>query len=263
VGKLYIVGLGLTPDLITLRGLRVLNKVKRIFLETYTNIILDGESLEDVLKGKEVIRVGRRDLEDQSGKVILDSLAQGDVALIVPGDPLTATTHISLVMEALKRGYEVEVIPGVGIIPSALTLAGLMIYKLGKIITMVYPKEGIVYEYPYDVIKDNDSRNLHTLLLLELDAEKNIVMSIKDAIHLLYELEERRGEGIIKPHRSAVAVVALGSKRQSICYGSLEELSIIDEKDVPQTLIITSPKLHFVEEEMLRVINNVWCKYFK
>lgn len=260
MGKLYIIGLGLAPDLITIRALNVLRRVKKVFIERYTGLLVLNEELNAILKGKDLQELSRKDLEELEGEVIFKNLRKHDVAILVPGDPLVATTHASIIIEAYKKGYEVEVVPGVSIIPNALTMAGLMIYKMGKPVTIVYPKEGIIYDYPYDVIKDNDLRNLHTLLLLELDMEKNIVMKAHEAIDILFKIEEVRKEGVIRPDRLAVAVAALGSKNQRICFDTLENLRTISMDEIPQTLIITSPKLHFMEEEMLKVMSNEYCK---
>ena len=263
MSKLYIIGTGLASDLITLRAIEVLKRVKRVFIEQYTGLLMLNENVKEILKGKKVRKLSRRDLEDLGGKEIFDSLKDGDVAILVPGDPLVATTHTSIVVEAYKRGYKVEVIPGISIIPNALTMAGLMIYKMGKPVTLVYPKEGIIYDYPYDVIKDNDSRNLHTVLLLELDMERNVVMKVNEAIDILFMMEDIRKEGVVKPTRKGVAVAALGSKNQIICFNTLENLKKLPINEIPQTLIITSPKLHFMEEEMLKVMNNEYCKPLK
>ncbi len=261
MSKLYLVGIGLSPDLITLRALEVIRNVKRVFIEAYTNVLVDnGDKLLNIIGKKDVTYVTRHQLEDEGGKVIIDELRRGDVALLVFGDPLVATTHASLIIEAHKKGFKVEVIPGISVVPNALTLSGLMVYKLGKIATVVYPKEGIIFEYPYDVIKDNDSRNLHTLLLLDLDVERGIYMKVPDAIRILLSIEEKRGEGIIRLDRLGIAIAALGSKDQVICPGTLSELLNFSVDKVPQTLIITSPKLHFVEEEMIKVVKSEFCK---
>ncbi len=260
MGKFYLIGLGLSADLITLRALKVVKSVKKVFIDTYTNILLNRDELQSILGRDDIIQLSRYDIENMSARKIIEALKEGDVALLVPGDPLVATTHTSVLIEVAKRGFKFEVIPGVSIVPNALTLPGLMIYKLGKIATVVYPREGIVSEYPYNVIKDNDKRNLHTLLLLDLDAEKGVFMKVNEAVKILYEIERRRHEGVIRDDRLGVAIAALGSPTQVICVKPLCELSNLSISEVPQTLIITSPKLHFMEEEMLKVINREYCR---
>ncbi len=259
MGKFYLVGVGLSPDLITLRALKVVRSVKKVFIDKYTNLLVNSDLVE-IIGRDDIIPLSRYELENRSAEVIINALREGDVALLVPGDPLVATTHVSVIIEVVKRGYEFEVIPGISVVPNALTLSGLMIYKLGKIATVVYPREGIVSEYPYDVVKENDSRNLHTLLLLDLDAEKGVFMRAHEALEILFNIEARRGEGVIKEDRLGVVTAALGSSKQVICVRRLGELRELVISEVPQSLIITSPKLHFMEEEMLKVVNREYCR---
>ncbi|RLG77026.1 MAG: diphthine synthase [Thermoprotei archaeon] len=260
MGKLYLIGLGFSPDLMTLRALNIVRSVRRVFLDKYTGILIDnGEKIREIV-GRDVVPLSRRDLEERSFEVIIRELEKGDVAILVPGDPLVATTHIALLVEASKYGFDFEVIPGISIVPTALTMSGLMVYKIGKVVTMTYPRNGILYEYPYDVIKDNDARNLHTILLLELDAEKGIAMKVGEAIDILFEIESKRGEGVIRPERLGIGIASLGSSKARICPMTLEELKKCDIGDVPHTLILTSPKLHFMEEEALKVIRDAFCR---
>jgi diphthine synthase len=250
----------LSTDLISLRGLTIAKGSKYVFIDMYTSKLIDDSYRLAELLGREPIKLSRVDLEEKSYDRLLKYLNDGNVCLLVPGNPLIATTHVSLIIEASKRGFEFEIIPAPGILPNALTMSGLMIYKLGKIVTLTYPKNGIVSEYPYDVIKDNDRRNLHTVLLLEYDGERGIEMNISEAIDLLLLLEKRRKENVITPGRLAVAVSSLGSSKARICPGKLEELKSMDIREGPHTLIITSPKLHFMEEEALEVVKNEFCR---
>jgi len=257
---LYIAGAGLASDLISLRALNVLKNVNKIFLDGYTGILLrNGSTLKDIIQ-KDYYILRRKDVEDEGGEIIFKALEDGDVALLVPGDALIATTHVNLMIEARKRGYNVVIIPGISIVSAAISLSGLMIYKLGKIVTLTYPKDGIIYDYPYDVIKDNSLRNLHTLLLLEMDAERGVYMTVHEALKILLEIERIRNEGVISDDRIVVGVSRLGSDDMRICPGLLKDIMKCDLGEPPHTLILTSPKLHFIEEEALKVVKDVFCK---
>lgn len=259
-GRLYIIGGGISVDYLTIKALNVIRGVKNVFLDGYTGVLLgDGERLSSLV-GKGYRTLHRRDLEELNGEEIFKALEDGDVALISPGDALIATTHVNILIEARRRGYEVEVVPGVSIVSSSISASGLMIYKLGKVVTVTFPKDGITYEYPYDVIKENSSRNLHSLLLLEIDVEKKVFMTVKDAINILLEIEKSRGEGVISHNRLAVGISRLGSDSMKVCPGVLGELINMDLGEPPHTLILTSPKLHFIEEEALKVIKDVYCR---
>ncbi|MEM1546226.1 MAG: diphthine synthase [Candidatus Methanomethylicia archaeon] len=253
-GKLYIVGAGLSSDLITLRGIKTLKNSDIIFMDSYTSMLCNSD-LEDII-GRRIYKLRRVDLEERFEEVLFKPVLQGlNVSLIVPGNPLDATTHVSLIVEAYRRNIMFEIIPAPGIIPNALSMSGLMVYKIGKVTTLTYPKQGFLSDYPYDVIKDNDLRNLHTILLLEVDLENNIVMSISDAVDILLKLEEKRGEKIVNEERKAVAISGLGGSNQRICFNSLKKLKTLPKHRGPHTLVLTSPKLHFMEEEGLKALS--------
>ncbi|MEM1802138.1 MAG: diphthine synthase [Sulfolobales archaeon] len=260
-GKLYIIGAGISLDYLTIKALKILRNVKNVFLDGYTGVLLgDGSRLVEIIGGREYKVLSRRDLEDLNGELIFKALEEGDVALVSPGDALIATTHVNLMIEARRRGYDVEVVPGVSIISASISVSGLMAYKLGKVSTITYPKEGVVYEYFYDVIKENSARNLHTLLLLELDVERGVFMTIRDAIQILFDIERSRGEGVISPNRLAVGISRLGDVGMKVCPDELGKLINIDFGKPPHTLIITSPKLHFIEKDALEVVKDVYCR---
>lgn len=260
-GKLILVGAGLSEDLITLRGIKKISEADIVYVDSYTSVVLGD--LRNFLRnqtGKEAIFLGREDIEERFSQVLLKPALEGlKVVLVVPGNPLDATTHVALLSEASKKGIDFEVVPAPGIIPNALTMSGLMVYKIGKIVTLTYPKSGIISEYPYDVIKDNDSRNLHTPLLTEIDLEKGIKMQIKEAIEILLQLENIRREGVLSESRKAIAVSGLGGNKQRICFGTFKDLMKLPTHEGPHTLVITSPKMHFLEEEVASIISSKYC----
>jgi len=258
-GELYLVGMGLSYKYLTLEALEAIAKADRVFVDTYTGQV-DLEGLEKVL-AKSFVKVSRRELEEGSGRVILELLEEGKrVVLLVPGDPLVATTHVTLLLEAHARGFRFHVIPGVSIVPTALSMSGLMVYKMGKIATVVYPKDGIVYEYAYDVIKANDSLNLHTLLLLEYDGEKGIAMRASEAIEILKSIEEIKREGVVRDDRLVSVVASLGYPDFIVCVGELKRILMLKVEVVPQTLVFASPRLHPIEVEMMKVVSSRWCR---
>ena len=95
---LYIIGLGLNVDGISSFGLAAAQRCKKVYLENYTVDLPYTEiQLIDVLKGKKVIPADREFVESLQ---IIDEAKNKDVALLVYGSPLTATTHITLIQEA-------------------------------------------------------------------------------------------------------------------------------------------------------------------
>jgi len=91
------------------------------------------------------------------------------VALLVVGDPLQATTHVDLQLQAAEAGIECRVFHGVSITTLVTGAIGLSNYKFGRQTTLTYPYGGWVATSPLEVIAVNMHQNLHTLALLDLD----------------------------------------------------------------------------------------------
>ncbi len=250
---LAFVGLGLKLKDITLEALETLKNADVVFLDVYTSLSPDisVQSLSKLL-GKDVKPLTRFDVENKNAEPIFNELAKNrNVAFAVIGDPFIATTHMAILLEAHKRGYEVKVIHGLTIYTVAISYSGLMIYKFGKCATIVYPKNNIFYEYFYDVIKENRKQGLHTLLLLELDVEKKVFMTANDALKILLEVESRRKEKVVSENSKVLVIARAGTPTQKYVYGEIGKLIKKDFGSPPHSLIIPG-KLHFVEEDALK-----------
>ena len=102
MGELVFVGLGLHDHMgISLRGLEEMKTADNVFIEIYTSL-LPGFSQKSLskLSGKELNILQRKDLEENNGKIVLLAAERGKTVLLVPGDPLIATTHVTLRIEA-------------------------------------------------------------------------------------------------------------------------------------------------------------------
>ena len=91
------------------------------------------------------------------------------VALLVVGDPLQATTHVDLQLRAKEAGVECTVFHGISITTVATGAVGLSNYRFGRQITLTYPYGDWIATSPLEFMAMNWSRNLHTLVLLDLD----------------------------------------------------------------------------------------------
>ncbi len=122
-------------------------------------------------------------LEDKSSE-FLERAKKKDIALLVYGDPLIATTHIALLKEAKKIQVKTEVIHNVSIL-NAIAQTGLSIYKFGKIASMPEWKQDYKPESFYETIKQNLSIQAHTLLLVD------IPLSFKTAVEQLRAVDKQ------------------------------------------------------------------------
>ncbi|MEM4702804.1 MAG: diphthine synthase, partial [Archaeoglobaceae archaeon] len=210
-----------------------------VFAEFYTSII--GASVEDLEKffEKKINVLKREDLEERS-KEIIGMAKDKKVAIITAGDPMIATTHVSLLIEAKKMGVEVKVINNASIINAVCALTGLQNYRFGKSATISWHRSRAFV----DVIKANLSIDAHTLLFLDL----NPPMKIKEAIERILELENNF------ENHFAVGVARAGSPRAEVRCDRLKKLYKHDFGDPPHSLVILSRKIHFMEFESLKLL---------
>jgi diphthine synthase len=232
----YLIGAGLWDEKdLSLRILEILKTCDEIFLESYTSIWKG-----DLNKlGLELKVIGRNEMEENIEKLI-EKAKKNNVAILVPGDPLTATTHSSILVEAKKKGIEIKVIHNASIL-TAIAETGLQIYKFGKTASISWHYS----EYPYDILKQNRSINAHTLFLLDLDENP---MSPKEGLKRLLEIEEKRKENLLGKNTFCIVACKLGSEDKKIYLGSIKELLHIEE--IPAVIILPA-ELHFSEKEFL------------
>src|SRR3989442_6471600 len=113
---------------------------------------LDRRKLE-LLLGKRIGVLNRFELEDEGGKQIVEAAERGRVAFLVPGDPMIATTHVSIRLELAKRGVLSRIIHGPSIASAVCGATGLQSYKFGKTVTM--PQESSLPGSLVEAVADN------------------------------------------------------------------------------------------------------------
>jgi len=258
-----LLGLGLSIDFIPIGTILRLTTCRKVILDLYTSSWYPSlELLAEVLKRKgiEIVKAKRSDLEGESIIKIIEESKHKDICIAVVGDPLIATTHNAIIVEALKNDLNVEVFPASSILNIAISLSCLQAYRFGKIVTIVKPKNGIVYEYPLHVIKSNRERNLHTLVLLEIDLETNYFMTPKEALEILFNIQKTYGYKVIDYEDKIIVLKAIGYDNSSIEVKRARE--ILSKEYVPTlyTLIIPAETLHPIEKECLENIAKIKLK---
>jgi len=248
--ELVFVGLGLNDEKgITVKGLEETRTADSVFMETYTSRMPDF-SLErfEVLCGKKVQLVARRDLEEESGKVILQAAQAGKTVFLVPGDPFIATTHVTLRIDAEKQGIKTRVVHGISILSAIVSLSGLHNYKFGKTVTVPFADN--FSETPYTVIAQNKKLGLHTLCLLDLKAAENKYLSINEGLKLLLQVEAKKNLGVLKPNTPALGLARAGSDKPVLKADFIDKLLDFDFGEPPFSLIIPGD-MHFMEIDAL------------
>ena len=248
--ELVFVGLGLNDEEgISFRGLEETRKAGSVFMELYTNLLPDFSVLRfEARIGKKVTLLSRYDLEEEDGEAVLKAAEQGKTVLLVPGDPFVATTHVSLRIEAEKRGINTRIVHGASAISAVIGLSGLHNYKFGKTVTIPFPENSS--QTSYNVIAENKSRGLHTLCLLDLKADEQRFLSIKEGLQLLLSVESKNRKGAVTSKTLVVGAARVGGNSPALKADWAEELLSYDFGGPPQSLIFPG-ELHFMEVEAL------------
>jgi diphthine synthase len=252
-GELSFIGLGLFDEKdLSIKGLEEIKNCDKIYAEFYT-AKLAGTDIKKIEKqiGKKIEVLTREQTE--KGDVILESAEKGKVALLTCGDPMTATTHVDLRIRAIKNGIETKIIHGSSIATAVPGLLGLQNYKFGRTTTLAYPEKNYFPTSPYEVIKDNRKMGLHTLILLDIQADKEKYMTANEGMKLLLEMEEKIKENILSKDSVICVVVRAGSNKPVTLANTIENLIARDFGPPLHTLVIPG-NLHFMEIEALKAL---------
>jgi diphthine synthase len=229
---LILIGSGIAFDF-TLDGLDALKSCDEAYIERYTNPIEDSKLafLEERI-GKKVNLLERGQVESS---FLVKKAESSDVCLIASGDPLTATTHITLVMEAREKKIQVKIIHNSSIYSAAPARAGLQIYRFGKTASLVNPRENYKPTSSLEIVRKNLEMDMHSLVLLDTEPQP---MDAKAALEMLSEFD------------SALVISRLGEAEEKITYGKINDLKNKELGRAPFCVIIPA-RLHLLEEEYL------------
>ena len=247
---LYIIGMGLHDEKdISVKGLEIVKKADAVYLESYTSIVDAPKERLESFFGKKIILADRGMVENRAEETILLDARTKKTVLLVMGDPFVATTHADLFLRAKKKNIAVEVVHNASIV-SAIGVTGLQIYKFGKIASIPFGNDSV--EVPYDILSANMKSGMHTLFLLDLRPDEDNFMTIPDAIRYLLRTEIKRNEKVFTDKTLCVGVARLGYPSQIIKSGFAKDLLKTDFGKALHCLIVPG-KLHFMEEDMLKV----------
>ncbi|XP_046905677.1 diphthine methyl ester synthase isoform X1 [Hypomesus transpacificus] len=266
----YFIGLGLgdAKD-VTVKGLEIIQKCNRVYLEAYTSILTVGKDKLEEYYGRELI-LADRDMVEQEADDILNGANVNDVAFLVVGDPFGATTHSDLVLRAVNAGIPYRVIHNASIL-NAVGCCGLQLYNFGETVSIVFWTDTWRPESFYDKIKKNRNMGMHTLCLLDIKVKEqsmeNLIrgrkiyeppryMTVCQAAEQLLEIvqnrRERGEELAITEETICVGLARVGAEDQAIYTGTLRQLVSCD-LGAPLHSMIVAGHLHPLEVEMLRL----------
>ena len=248
--SLTLIGLGLhSENDLSLRTIEETKNSDKAYIEFYTSRWHGNlKNLEKII-GKEITELKRKDLEENSGKIIEEAKSK-KIVVFIQGDPLIQTTHSSLLLEAKKLGIRTKVIHNSSIL-SAVGETGLHVQKFGPYVTIPFPEKtkGKSPESIFEIIRENKKRELHTLCLLDVISEENKYMTVNEGLQILLS-----GEIITKEDKLVIFAKA-GSDKPLIVYGTADNLIKTNTSDIPAVIIVPG-KLHFTEKEYLELVGN-------
>jgi diphthine synthase len=251
-GRLSLVGLGLCDEKdVSARGLEEIRAADVVFAEQYTSTLGEGAlgALERIC-GKRIQLLSRKELEE--GSIVIDSAQGSRVALLVAGDPMAATTHVDVRLRAAEKSIETIIVHAPSVLTAAPGLLGLQHYKLGRVATIPFTRDGYAPVSPYEVVIDNLRRGLHSVVLLDIDSDAKRFMTANEGFGLLLDMAGRcPGDEGLTDRSLACVVARAGAPDCLLSAGTIGEMKARDFGPPLHTIIIPG-KLHFMEEEALR-----------
>lgn len=248
--SLTLIGLGLFDEKdLSSRAIEEAENSDVTYIELYTSKWYGSlENLEKLIS-KKIIELRRKDLEEDSSKIIQEAKSN-NIVIFVQGDPLIQTTHSSLLLEARTAGIKIKVIHNASIV-SAIGETGLHLQKFGPYVTIPFPEKtkGKKPESVFEIVHENKKRELHTLCLLDVISDEDRYMTINEGLQILLS-------GYVITESDKVVIFAkAGSDRPVIIYNTVDNLLKYNIKDTPAVIIIPG-KLHFTEKEYLELVKN-------
>lgn len=253
---LYLVGGGLGPGYQAeiLRG--ILARSKKVYVETYT--VPNSRWLLEYARSNamgEVVEADRSMLEEGIYSIVEEARSM-TVTILVPGDPLIATTHRSILAAAAEAGVDYQVFPGVSGVCAAKALSLLEYYKFGRTVTVPGPWTA---SKPYSVlgyIYDNACIGLHTLLLLDVSPAGE-QLSPSDAARILLELEGEAGLDALVASSVIVVEKAGYPEGRVRVYEELRSLVLGEESWSSPSSMILPGELTPIDVEVIERVHGV------
>ncbi len=250
---LQFIGLGLYDERdISVKGLEAVRNADAVYAEFYTSRLM-GTTPEkmEVFYGRKIRTLSRAEVEVDP--FWLAEALEKNVAFLVGGDPMVSTTHLDLRLRAEEMGIKTSLIHCSSIITAVPGLSGLQNYRFGRSATIPFPYfargKRISPESPYQVLKENLIRNLHTMLFLDIQDQR--YMTVNEGAELL--LEMAAGAGDMLADRLAIGIARAGSKDAVV---KADRLAALRSHDFggPLHILVVPARLHFLEAQALMAL---------
>jgi diphthine synthase len=244
---LTFIGLGLyDKNDISEKGHACIADADAVYLECYTSRLM-GTSVDELARhyNKPVHILSREEIEGCPDR-LLDHAAIGNIAFLAAGDPMVSTTHIDLRMRAGHRGIRTAIIHGASISSAVCGLTGLQNYRFGKSCSLPFPQKNWFPTTPIDVITQNLTLRLHTLVYLDIQNDR--YMLIHEAVGLLETMAEHNNMSV----PLYVGVARAGSDHPVVAAGTAQRIRDVDFGP-PLHILAIPAELHDMEKKYLEM----------
>lgn len=235
----YLIGLGLGVNSISVDALDKVRNCDMVYLEGYTvNFPYGIEDLKAFLEVEFEV-LSREEVEGES---VLEEAKERSVALLVYGDPFSATTHFQLKRACKEKGIEFKIYHNSSIM-GAVGSSGLSLYKFGKVSSI--PSWAEHTNKPTSFMKyvlENKSIGAHSLILCDIG------LKFVDALNQLKISSEKENVELDK----FLVISQAGTKNQKMVYGGLGELAT-EKIDEPYCFVVPG-ELSRLERDFLEDI---------
>ena len=246
---LTLVGLGLGgSESLTQAGIAAIRGASAVFAEGYTSPLLPETLAWIEQEASNVQLLSRGEVEQP--EALLAAARDGEAVLLVGGDPLSATTHVSLRLQCREAGIEFRVMHNASVLTAVAGELGLQHYRFGPVATLVTPQGDYRPLSPVKRVLQNIEAEFHSLVLLDIRAddpaaEPRLMTAAEGATLLL--------EGGVPADVRACAAACVGRSDQQLWCGALGEMVQVELGEPPHSIVIPG-ELHFVEEEALAAL---------
>jgi len=243
---LFLVGLGLSSKDITLGAMEACRS-SELFIDRFTSNIDESiTSYIEEITGKRIVELSRSDMEESASEIVKRAAIK-NVAVLVGGDPLIATTHKILYIKAKEQGVETEVVHANSIIITAIGESGLDFYRFGSACTVPKWSEHYSPVSFYEKIESNMKANEHTMLLLDYDPITRTTLSIREAIDALEKADSHYKKGIITGSTKIIILHNMSRKNSITIATTIDNAKTMEMNGI--NILIIPSTLAAVEKE--------------
>jgi diphthine synthase len=250
---LYLIGLGLSKGDISAKALEIAKKCDAAYIERYTGRISDSD-VNELAKsvGKEFRILKRPSFEDNVSELIAEA-SEKNVGVFIEGDPLIATTHKILFIEAKAQGVEIKVVHSVSILTAAMGESMLDFYRFGAVCTIADWSEHYKPVSFYETIEKNIGMNLHSILFLDFNESEQASPDLRKVSNILKSAEDQYKRRVLDPNKEIMILHNVELDTQKNLLVKISELENIELDNGP-TLIIIPAKLSDIEKELINAV---------